>query len=1179
MSRVGLARFFRHRAGWCTAVAAAVVCLGSYNVYGQEAGTVAGFEIDGDQACQSNAAGTGAGDDWADNDCTAATCDGVVDSDLDPSHGTQFTDCNWGNRGDSADSTQYKTGSNKNCDLIAVGQEAWVYADQGGGPQKNDITNVYVHKRNACTDPATGATGGSCMDDDDCSGDDECHTWIMVGAETRSTNGDSHLDFEINQAGVFLDPDEGTNDPSECQSGSACCEGPAGGHVVGRGLASCGGRTEGDISLDMSFRQGGTQPVLTVRSWNCDTLAYEFVTAQEAGKSVFSQTNDDGNINAGCTWTGFESNGASTGFGGTIYELQFLEGAIDQTGLGLDFDPCIPDATVLVKSRSSHSNNDEDFCNAQLKDLALFPFPVEPLPECTATDDEVCEGDSSNGICAGPVAGKGIPPFTIEWNDAANTTCTGLGFGDECCLSFASASSGDAGTYTATITDSRPCEGGSCESTLTVNPNPDVEPVGAEECVDAADPTVHANESGGTGTLSCSWSGAGAAYLSDTGSCDPTFDLSDAGVGTHEICVKATDEKLCESATECTNVIVNELPTCDIPAPDPLPLCRTTGNTLSANVSDGESPYDLTWSQDGSCTSDGCWDITAGQTATVPPDDPEITYTAGADGTSATFTLDVVDNNGCTTQCTRQVTCDVPIVGCLIGPTEVCENETLTVTVTVQCSLAPCDVKLYKGEFGALCDASGATLIHDFGPQPDGAVLMHSIPNAQLSDGGAYSVLLTDAGTPARTACCSEELFVHPNPTASPDSAEECLDADDPMICANESGGTGTLSCQWSGSGSGCLYEFSASACCAKFDLDGCGVGVHGLTVTVTDEKDCSGSGSSSVTVLELPTATASGAEECVDAADPTLHANESGGTGAISCAWSGACTAYLSDASSCDPTFDLDAAGPGTYGCCVGVTDSKGCEGSDCTSVVVHDLPICSISGPDEFCNTSTGNEYCGPAGMAGYAWSVSGLCSTSGATDQQCVLVDGGGGVVAGTCTVMLTVTDENGCDESCDKPVNVIVCNQACSPGYWKNVENSGGVQHGDEWCIAGFQPTDYFCENCGECVSNPPSGAATTFNDAFGLGGSCTGDAVLNAFIGGGGTLLEAVNSSNDKILFHCSAALLDAAHPGVADGSSVAELQGLMADVCDGGAGTTRAQLEDYCTYLIGLENIGGCPLN
>src|SRR2546426_3785661 len=163
-----------------------------------KAGTPANFEIDGNLKCGNN---TTPGEDWFPNPPNA--CAGVIDGVTCKPNAARLPvlfarDLNWAT---SVDSTLFKGSSNKNNDNIGSGGVPWAWAPGNGGPQKNDITEAYAHSRM------------------DINGD----IWIILGAATRSSNGDEHVDFEINQAGLI-------------QVG-----GPAGGTIVGNGPAN--GRT------------------------------------------------------------------------------------------------------------------------------------------------------------------------------------------------------------------------------------------------------------------------------------------------------------------------------------------------------------------------------------------------------------------------------------------------------------------------------------------------------------------------------------------------------------------------------------------------------------------------------------------------------------------------------------------------------------------------------------------------------------------------------------------------------------------------------------------------------------------------------------------------------------------------------------------------------------------------
>jgi hypothetical protein len=114
-------------------------------------------------------------------------------------------------------------------------------------------------------------------------------------------------------------------------------------------------------------------------------------------------------------------------------------------------------------------------------------------------------------------------------------------------------------------------------------------------------------------------------------------------VGTTTVTCTATDA--CGNSASCSfNVIVLANPTCNLTAPAVLPLCGSTGNTLTAASSNATS---YSWSVSGNG-----WAITAGANA------PSVTYTAG--NGPATFTLTVTNSlNGvnCTSTCSVTFEC------------------------------------------------------------------------------------------------------------------------------------------------------------------------------------------------------------------------------------------------------------------------------------------------------------------------------------------------------------------------------------------------------------------------------------------------------------------------------------------------------------------------------------------
>ncbi len=320
------------------------------------------FEVHGQLYSGSAPAGFPLGDGWA----QGASQYGVLDDNGNPAKdgsGTPFNasrmvDPNWGNMGDGFDTTLF-AGRNKNQDHIGATDDPWEWAGGGGGPQKNDITNAYFHTR---VDPITG------------------DRWVFVAAETRSINGDSHVDFEFNQAGLAV-------------------LGETEGEIVG--LGPYGGRSIDDFMISIDFEQGGAHPVAIIRDWN----GTEFVEVSALG-AVFSATNvDDIPHGANGTWKHFSDDGAETNL---LTHLQLVEGAANLTALGIEVDPCSTDATFIAKTRSSSS------WTADLKDFTIVRFPLEPVPDLQIT--------SPQNICTGGTFGVSVkdltelPNTTLEWN-------------------------------------------------------------------------------------------------------------------------------------------------------------------------------------------------------------------------------------------------------------------------------------------------------------------------------------------------------------------------------------------------------------------------------------------------------------------------------------------------------------------------------------------------------------------------------------------------------------------------------------------------------------------------------------------------------------------------------------------------------------------------------------------
>jgi hypothetical protein len=322
-----------------------------------------------------------------------------------PANGFRATftrDDNWGNKGDRRDRTQFDGMSNKNNDDIAQGESVWKWNGTGKGPQKNDITNSYFHTRR--------------------DGDD---LWVFLGAETRATNGDSHVDFEFNQAGVFICPEDPTDVLADCVNDTSVesfLASNSDGVIIGLGDAA--GRTVGDFVISIDFVQGGATPVANFRQW-VETAPGEFefmqfdsdcevlVTATNMGPVTHPKFT--GTVQTG--WDHFEGDGTPTE---TITELQFVEvGFCLNCMASEEIDVCATNSTFQVKTRSSQS------FTAELKDLVLVPFPLEPTPECEISGPElVCPKQTNITYRVAETTGDVVSP-TFEWVIMGDATFCG----------------------------------------------------------------------------------------------------------------------------------------------------------------------------------------------------------------------------------------------------------------------------------------------------------------------------------------------------------------------------------------------------------------------------------------------------------------------------------------------------------------------------------------------------------------------------------------------------------------------------------------------------------------------------------------------------------------------------------------------------------------------------------
>jgi len=368
-------------------------------VVAQGPGNAAGFEVDGNLRCSEVTGGIAVGEDWFVN--PPSVCVGVIDATLCVPNPARLPalfqrDEHWA--GNAADPTHFSGMSNKNNDNIASGVEPYSWGS-GSGPQKNDITEVYVHART------------------DISGD----LWLILGAATRSSNGDEHIDFEFNRAGIQK-------------------TGTTSGQLVGLGPNN--GRTIDDIIVSVDFTIGGTNPIAEVRLWN----GTEYVLPSVA-PPVFAATNF-ANTPAPCGAT------APNGDAATEYiPQQWAEAAINISAVGIPLSTlCNAASTVTVKTRSSQS------FTAELKDFALYPFTILQPPTCAIDGASPVCPNSSNQYC-------GRPGLLYGWSISGGGSI--VGDTNAQCVTVQADPACGSYTLSLTVTDANGCASG-CDKTVLV---------------------------------------------------------------------------------------------------------------------------------------------------------------------------------------------------------------------------------------------------------------------------------------------------------------------------------------------------------------------------------------------------------------------------------------------------------------------------------------------------------------------------------------------------------------------------------------------------------------------------------------------------------------------------------------------------------------------------------------
>jgi gliding motility-associated-like protein len=636
----------------------------------------------------------------------------------------------------------------------------------------------------------------------------------------------------------------------------------------------------------------------------------------------------------------------------------------------------------------------------------------EPIAVCTPVNGD-CTND--NMASASVTVSSGTAPFTYAWSNGATT---------------ASIADIAAGTYSVTVTDANGCTD-ECSVTVSITPCCNVTTGGEiaadqENCgpfdpaaiVSVQDPT------GGLGNLEYVWlwnpnnvafNNGNNGWVEIPNSNSSTYD---PGMLTSSRCFIRCSRRIgCDNYVGESNVVCVTINPVPVAACTPVNGNCNNGNVASASVSvsNGTAPYTYAWSN--GATTASIEDIAAG-----------------------TYSVTVTDANGCTDECSVEVSttpcCNVTYGGEIAANQENCGPfDPAAIT-----SIAAATGGLGGLEYIWLMNSENV-------PLNNGQNGWVEIPNSNSEsfDPGMLTESTCFIRCARREGC---EVYIGESNvvciTVNPQVEIECSSiAGD---CSN--GNVASASVDVVNGTAPYTYAWSNGATTAS--ITNLAEGTY--TVTVSDANGCSATCSEEVILTPCCNVTDSGEiaasqESCVafDPAPFTSVAPATGGIGTVEYLWlSGTCGTPVSTwtalPNSNSATYDAGMITETT--CFIRCARNSGCEPwigeSNIITITIQNMLAIECSSISGDCgNGNVASAFVDvTAGTGPYTYLWSNGETTASISDLE-----------EGIYTV--TVTDANGCSASCSESVIVTPC---C------NVTDAGEIADSQENCGA-FDPAPF------------------------------------------------------------------------------------------------------------------------
>ncbi|WP_162148776.1 immunoglobulin domain-containing protein, partial [Alkaliflexus imshenetskii] len=242
-------------------------------------------------------------------------------------------------------------------------------------------------------------------------------------------------------------------------------------------------------------------------------------------------------------------------------------------------NPSIANVTTAMAGTYSVLVVDGNSCERTINTTVA----INVNPVVTLNSAEACAGEN---ITLTPVVSNGVEPYTYKWFKDGVEILTETGSS----LSFTALTLADAANYSVEVRDFNGCSATIATATLTVNPNPTINPItlstdpGNAIC-EGESITLSTLGAGGTGTLTYNWS-----PISATGNVLTINNATVAQSGTYSVFV--SDAKGCRSTTVTREIVVNAIPVAQF-ITSPSGICLGTSGTFTAATDASYTNYEF----------------------------------------------------------------------------------------------------------------------------------------------------------------------------------------------------------------------------------------------------------------------------------------------------------------------------------------------------------------------------------------------------------------------------------------------------------------------------------------------------------------------------------------------------------------------------------------------------------